>query len=318
LIARLDNEITIIDGGPFAAEYGGGLADLRRGLHAKREIIRQCCSRARSQNRPLLPSSIPTADLGRALSGASNSMVGQRRPAALWAKSIQNQLKRTSLLRQSTLCCTRWRPRDVTSAWPASVSSRRKPFVGLIEPKLALLVWCSPGTARRALAAFLSVPSASAVNFQSKSGRTPWTATSRGVKRATCGQAVQICNTRWWARSLKARNGRRLVPCSAFPGTADYRCAGKLRRRMRRRSRSRVLTSVRSAIRNFDLLLAIATPLTGVPQLYLGIGTIPIVCGGNRASFCSRWVKKIRRRARNVLSRRRPVTGPCGPQRHQI
>jgi hypothetical protein len=57
---------------------------------------------------------------------------------------------------------------------------------------------------------------------------------------------------------------------------------------MRRRSRSRVLTSVRSAIRNFDLLLAIATPLTGVPQLYLGIGTIPIVCGGNRAGFCSR------------------------------
>jgi len=67
----LDNEITIIDGGPFAAEYGGGLADLWRVLHAKREIIRQCCSRARSQNRPLLPSSIPTADLGRALSGAS-------------------------------------------------------------------------------------------------------------------------------------------------------------------------------------------------------------------------------------------------------
>jgi hypothetical protein len=34
------------------------------------------------------------------------------------------------------------------------------------------------------------------------------------------------------------------------------------RRRMRRRGRSRVLTSIRTAARNFDLLLAIAIPST--------------------------------------------------------
>src|ERR1700746_4044369 len=39
------------------------------------------------------------------------------------------------------------------------------------------------------------------------------------------------------------------------------------RRRMRRRGRSRVLTSVRTAARNFDLLLAIATPSTSAPAL---------------------------------------------------
>ena len=42
------------------------------------------------------------------------------------------------------------------------------------------------------------------------------------------------------------------------------------RRRMRRRSRPRVLTSVRTAARNFDLLLAIATPSTSVPSFSRG------------------------------------------------
>jgi hypothetical protein len=37
----------------------------------------------------------------------------------------------------------------------------------------------------------------------------------------------------------------------------DYRCAAKVRRRTRRRAR--VFTSVRTAMRNFDLELAIAT-----------------------------------------------------------
>jgi hypothetical protein len=42
------------------------------------------------------------------------------------------------------------------------------------------------------------------------------------------------------------------------------------RRRMRRRGRSRVLTSVRTAARNFDLLLAIATPSTSAPSFSRG------------------------------------------------
>jgi hypothetical protein len=42
------------------------------------------------------------------------------------------------------------------------------------------------------------------------------------------------------------------------------------RGRMRRRRRSRVLTSVRTAARNFDLLLAIATPSTSVPSFSRG------------------------------------------------
>ena len=36
---------------------------------------------------------------------------------------------------------------------------------------------------------------------------------------------------------------------------------------MRRRGRSCVLTSIRTAARNFDLLLAIATPSTSVPSV---------------------------------------------------
>ena len=60
----------------------------------------------------------------------------------------------------------------------------------------------------------------------------------------------------------------------AFPGLLisvaglrpDYRCADKARRRTRRRVRSRLLTSARTAARNFDLLLAIATPSTSVPS----------------------------------------------------
>ena len=47
----------------------------------------------------------------------------------------------------------------------------------------------------------------------------------------------------------------------------NYRCAGKLRRRMRRRGRSRVLMSVRTAMRNFDLQLAIATLRLSAPAL---------------------------------------------------
>jgi hypothetical protein len=39
----------------------------------------------------------------------------------------------------------------------------------------------------------------------------------------------------------------------------DYRCAAKVRRRTRRRVGPRFLRSVRTATRNFDLLLAIAT-----------------------------------------------------------
>jgi hypothetical protein len=39
---------------------------------------------------------------------------------------------------------------------------------------------------------------------------------------------------------------------------------------MRRRGRSRVLTSIRTAARNFDLLLAIATPSTSVPSFSRG------------------------------------------------
>jgi hypothetical protein len=58
-------------------------------------------------------------------------------------------------------------------------------------------------------------------------------------------------------------------------------------RRMRRRGRSRFLMSVRTAARNFDLLLAIATPWTSVPAL-VEAGIIPIVCGGNRASYSRR------------------------------
>jgi hypothetical protein len=46
---------------------------------------------------------------------------------------------------------------------------------------------------------------------------------------------------------------------------------GKLRRRLRRRRR--VLMSVRTALRNFDLQLAIAT-LRCLPELYVEIGTI--------------------------------------------
>jgi hypothetical protein len=55
---------------------------------------------------------------------------------------------------------------------------------------------------------------------------------------------------------------------------------------MRRRGRSRVLTSVRTAARNFDLLLAIATPSTSAPAL-VETGMILIVCGGDRADLCS-------------------------------
>jgi hypothetical protein len=60
----------------------------------------------------------------------------------------------------------------------------------------------------------------------------------------------------------------------------DYRFATKLRRRMR--CRARVLTSVRTATRNFDLELAIAT-LRLHTQLYVETATIPVVYGGNRA-----------------------------------
>jgi hypothetical protein len=53
--------------------------------------------------------------------------------------------------------------------------------------------------------------------------------------------------------------------------TTNYRCAGKLRRRMRRRVRSRVLMSVRTAMRNFDLQLAIATLRLPAPSFMPGL-----------------------------------------------
>ena len=50
------------------------------------------------------------------------------------------------------------------------------------------------------------------------------------------------------------------------------------------RRRARVFTSVRTATRNFDLELAIAT-LRLHTQLYVEIETIPVVFGGNRAGL---------------------------------
>ena len=55
-----------------------------------------------------------------------------------------------------------------------------------------------------------------------------------------------------------------------FRTDPNYRRADKLRRRIRRRGHPRVLTSVRTAARNFDLLLAIATPSTSVPNFSRG------------------------------------------------
>ena len=62
---------------------------------------------------------------------------------------------------------------------------------------------------------------------------------------------------------------------------ADYL---KVRRRIRRRARSRVLRSVLTATRNFDLQLAITTP-PNVPYLYVEAGMIPVVYGGNRVGL---------------------------------
>ena len=68
----------------------------------------------------------------------------------------------------------------------------------------------------------------------------------------------------------------------------NYRRADKLGRRIRRRRvRSRVLMSARTAARNFDLQLAIATPPIACHEL-VDAGTIPVVHGGNRADLCSR------------------------------
>jgi hypothetical protein len=61
----------------------------------------------------------------------------------------------------------------------------------------------------------------------------------------------------------------------------DYRFATKLRRRMRRLARDP--KSVRTATRNFDLELAIASDC--IPQLYVESGMIPVVYGGNRAEL---------------------------------
>ena len=47
----------------------------------------------------------------------------------------------------------------------------------------------------------------------------------------------------------------------------SYRGAGKVRRRIRRLVRSRLFNNVRTATRNLDLPLAIATPPTGSPAL---------------------------------------------------
>jgi hypothetical protein len=54
------------------------------------------------------------------------------------------------------------------------------------------------------------------------------------------------------------------------------------------RRRARVFTSVRTATRNFDLELAIAT-LRLHTQLYVEIETIPVVFGGNRAGLSQAW-----------------------------
>ena len=60
-----------------------------------------------------------------------------------------------------------------------------------------------------------------------------------------------------------------------------------MRRRTRRRGRPRVLISVRTATRNFDLQLAIATLQLPAPALFRleRIRTLPVVYGGNRADF---------------------------------
>jgi hypothetical protein len=57
--------------------------------------------------------------------------------------------------------------------------------------------------------------------------------------------------------------------CGPALSFSQNRCYPR-RRRMRRRVRQRVLTSVRTAARNFDLLLAIATPSTSVPGFSRG------------------------------------------------
>jgi hypothetical protein len=77
---------------------------------------------------------------------------------------------------------------------------------------------------------------------------------------------------------------------------------------MRRRVRSRVLTSILTATRNFDLQLAIAT-LRLPAELYAESGRIPVVYGGNTAELYSRrGPARARSRAlrgRQVPTRRR-------------
>ena len=58
-----------------------------------------------------------------------------------------------------------------------------------------------------------------------------------------------------------------------------------MRRRTRRRGRPRVLMSVRTATRNFDLQLAIATLQLPAPGDWNEFRTLPVVYGGNRADF---------------------------------
>jgi hypothetical protein len=92
-------------------------------------------------------------------------------------------------------------------------------------------------------------------------------------------------------------NWGRLFICAATARTAIdspsvlYRCAGKLRRRTRRRGRSRILMSVRTATRNFDLLLAIAHPPITCPSFESRLernSRIPVVHGGHSARlFCA-------------------------------
>jgi len=66
------------------------------------------------------------------------------------------------------------------------------------------------------------------------------------------------------------------------PASLPYRGAGKVRRRIRRRDRPRIFNKLRTATRNFDLLLAMATPdlfSSGSWQYF--IGEFRPVLGGN-------------------------------------
>jgi hypothetical protein len=75
--------------------------------------------------------------------------------------------------------------------------------------------------------------------------------------------------------------------------------------------------SVRTAARNFDLLLAIATPFDYASPALVEAGRIPIVCGGNRAGLFSPslWMELTSSQSRAEAigaSRRRLIADACG------